>query len=78
MARHSELCRIDAINRQVVKSEAVNHLRSFGDTFITEPQNAGRMVRRAKETTKNSSGRLNKKADAEMQVPAGTTDIILV
>ncbi|HCW22169.1 MAG TPA: hypothetical protein DGX96_00385 [Lachnospiraceae bacterium] len=35
------------------------------------------MVRRAKETTKNSSGRLNKKADAEMQVPAGTTDIIL-
>ena len=60
-ARHSELCRINAINRQLAINEDVNHLRSLGDTFVTEPKNAGRLMRRAKETTKNNSGRFNRK-----------------
>ena len=59
--KHSELCRINAINRQLAINEDANHLRSLGDVFITEPKNAGRLMRRAKETTINSKGKFNKK-----------------
>ena len=60
-ARHTELCRINAVNRQLAINEDANHLRSIGDTFITEPKNAGKLMKRAKETTKNSKGRFNRK-----------------
>ncbi len=60
-ARHSELCRINAVNRQLAINEDANHLRSLGDTFITEPKNAGKLMKRAKETTKNDKGRFNRK-----------------
>ena len=60
-ARHSELCRINAVNRQLAINEDANHLRSLGDTFITEPKNASMLMRRAKETTKNDKGKFNKK-----------------
>ena len=60
-ARHSELCRINAVNRQLAINEDVNHLRSLGDTFVTEPKNASKLMRRAKETTKNDKGEFNKK-----------------
>ena len=60
-AKHTELCRINAINRQLAVNEDANHLRSIGDTFITEPKNAGKLMKRARETTKNSKGRFNKK-----------------
>ena len=60
-AKYSELCRINAINRQLAINEDANHLRSLGDTFVTEPKNAGRLMKRAKETTKNSKGRFNRK-----------------
>ena len=60
-AKHSELCRINAINRQLAINEDVNHLRSLGDIFITEPKNASKLMKQAKETTKNSKGRFNKK-----------------
>ncbi|MGO5387224.1 hypothetical protein ACTQXK_06995, partial [Catenibacterium mitsuokai] len=59
--KHSKLCRINAINRQLAINEDANHLRSLGDVFITEPKNAGRLMRRAKETTINSKGKFNKK-----------------
>ena len=59
--KHSELCRINAINRQLAINEDANHLRSLGDVFITEPKNAGKLMKRAKETTVNSKGRFNKK-----------------
>ena len=59
--KHSELCRINAINRQLAINEDANHLRSLGDVFITEPKNAGRLMRRAKETTVNSKGKFNRK-----------------
>ena len=39
-AKHSELCRINAVNRQLAINEDANHLRSLGDTFVTEPKNA--------------------------------------
>ena len=59
--KHSELCRINAINRQLAINEDANYLRSLGDVFITEPKNAGRLMKRAKETTVNSKGKFNKK-----------------
>ena len=59
--KHSELCRINTINRQLAINEDANHLRSLGDVFITEPKNAGRLMRRAKETTVNSKGKFNRK-----------------
>lgn len=60
-AKHAELCRINAVNRQLAINEDANHLRSLGDIFITEPKNASKLMRRAKETTVNSKGRFNKK-----------------
>ncbi len=60
-AKHSELCRINAINRQLAINEDANHLRSLGDVFITEPKNASKLMKRAKETTVNSKGKFNKK-----------------
>lgn len=60
-AKHSELCRINAVNRQLAINEDANHLRSLGDTFVTEPKNASKLMKRAKETTKNNKGRFNKK-----------------
>lgn len=60
-AKHSELCRINAVNRQLAINEDANHLRSLGDTFVTEPKNASRLMKRTKETTVNSKGKINKK-----------------
>lgn len=60
-AKHFELCRINAVNRQLAINEDANHLRSLGDIFITEPKNASKLMRRAKETTKNDKGKFNKK-----------------
>ena len=59
--KHSELCRISAVNRQLAVNEDANHLRSLGDIFITEPKNASKLMKRAKGTTKNSKGKSNKK-----------------
>ena len=59
--KHSELCRINAINRQLAINEDANHLRSLGDVFVTEPKNASKLMRRAKETTVNSKGKFNRK-----------------
>ena len=60
-AKHSELCRINAVNRQLAINEDANHLRSLGDTFVTEPKNAGKLMKRAKVTTINSKGKFSKK-----------------
>lgn len=60
-AKHAELCRINAVNRQLAINEDANYLRSLGDTFVTEPKNAGKLMKRAKETTVNSKGRFNRK-----------------
>ena len=60
-AKHTELCRINAVNRQLAINEDANHLRSLGDTFVTEPKNASKLMKRAKGTTKNTKGKLNKK-----------------
>ena len=59
--KHSELCRINAINRQLAINEDANYLRSLGDVFITEPRNAGKLMKRAKKATVNSKGKFNKK-----------------
>ncbi len=60
-SKHSELCRINAVNRQLAINEDANHLRSLGDIFVTEPKNASKLMKRAKETTKNDKGKFNKK-----------------
>ena len=50
------------MNRQLAINEDTNHLRSLGDTFITEPKNASKLMKRAKETTKDDNkGKFNKK-----------------
>ena len=60
-AKHAELCRINAENRQLAINEDANYLRSLGDTFVTEPKNASKLLKRAKKTTVNSKGKFNKK-----------------
>ena len=59
--RHAELCRKNAVNRKLSINEDANYLRSLGDVFITEPKNASKLMKRAKETTKNAKGKFNKK-----------------
>ena len=59
--KHSELCRINARNRQLAINEDANHLRTLGDIFVTEPKNASKLMKRVKETTKNSKGKFNAK-----------------
>lgn len=59
--KHQELCRINAINRQLAINEDANHLRSIGDVFVTEAKNASKLMKRAKETTFNSNGKPNRK-----------------
>ena len=60
-AKHAELCRINATNRHLAINEDVNHLRSIGDVFITEPKNAAKLMKRASKTTVNDKGKINKK-----------------
>lgn len=60
-AKHAELCRINAINRQLAINEDASHLRSLGNVFITEPKNACKLMKRPKETTVNNRGKFNKK-----------------
>ena len=60
-AKHTELCRINAVNKQIAINEDANYLRSLGDTFVTEPKNASKLMKRAKKTTVNSKGKFNKK-----------------
>ena len=59
--RHANLCRKNAINRKLAINEDANKLRSLCDIFITEPKNASKLMKRAKETTKNKKGKFNKK-----------------
>ena len=59
--KHTELCRINAINRKLAINEDVNHLRCLGDTFVTEPKNAARLMKRSKEITVNNKGKINRK-----------------
>ena len=59
--KHAELCRINAENRHYAINEDVNHLRSLGDVFVTEPKNAKKLQKRAKETTVNEEGKYNRK-----------------
>ena len=59
--KYYELCRINAVNRQLAINEDANHLRSLGNTFVTEEKNAGRLMKRAKETKRNEKGKFKKK-----------------
>lgn len=60
-ARHTELCRINALNRHLAINEDVNHIRGLGDIFVTETKNARRLQKRAKNTTVNNKGKFNRK-----------------
>ncbi|MFR7354537.1 MAG: hypothetical protein ACLUT4_01910 [Lachnospiraceae bacterium] len=60
--RHQELCRIAAENRALAIREQVNHLRSLGDCFITEPPNAKKLQKRANpENPVDKNGRMKRK-----------------
>ena len=55
--KYQELCRIAAENRTFAIREQVNHLRTLGDCFVTEPANAKKLQKRANpevKTDKNS------------------------
>lgn len=60
-AKHTKMCRINAINRHLAINEEVNHIRSLGDIFVTEPKNAKRLQKRAKNITRNKNGKWNRK-----------------
>lgn len=60
--RLSEFQRKNSINRHLAIREDVNHIRSLGDVFITEPKNAKKLMVKAKETSVNEkTGRMNRK-----------------
>ena len=60
--RYRNISRIAAENRHLAINEEVNHLRSLGDIFVTEPQNAKALQKRAQKTTTNpKTGRFNRK-----------------
>ena len=60
--RHQELCRIAAENRALAIREQVNHLRTLGDCFITEPPNAKKLQKRANpENPVDKNGRMKRK-----------------
>ena len=60
--RHQKLCRIAAENRALAIREQVNHLRSLGDCFITEPPNAKKLQKRANpENPVDKNGRMKRK-----------------
>ena len=60
-AKHAELCRINAVNRQLAINEDANHLRSLGSIFVTETKNASKLMKRVKKTIKNEKCKFNKK-----------------
>lgn len=60
-ARHKELCRKNAQNRRLAINEDVNHIRSLGNIFVTEPKNSKKLQRRAAITTTNKKGKTNRK-----------------
>lgn len=74
-ARHSELCRINAINRHLSINEDVNHIRELGDVFITEPKNSAKLQKRARKTTVNDKGRYNKKKRFGKSIKTDAPDI---
>ena len=60
--RYRNISRIAAENRHLAINEEVNRLRGLGDLFITEPQNAKALQKRAQKTTINpKTGRYNRK-----------------
>lgn len=59
--KHRALCRKNSINRHLAINEDINHLRSLGDVFVTEPKNASKLMKKAKETTVNKDGKNNRK-----------------
>ncbi len=59
-SKHTELCRIDSINRHLAINEDVNYLRSIGNVFVTEPNDVNSWQKRGK-TTKNNKGKFNRK-----------------
>ena len=49
-AKHTELCRINAVNRQLAINEDANYLRSLGRYIRSqEPKNASKLMKRAKK-----------------------------
>lgn len=59
---HANLCRKNTENRRLANNEDANYLRSIGDVFVTEPKNASKLMKRAKQTTVNEkTGKINKK-----------------
>ena len=57
-----ELQRKNSINRHLAINEDVNHIRSLGDVFITEPANAKKLMLKTKKTTVNEkTGKINRK-----------------
>ena len=59
--KYNNLSRINAENRHLAINEDINHIRSIGDVFVTEPKNADKLARRAKKTTRNKKGKYNRK-----------------
>ena len=59
--KHQKLNRVNKITRHLAINEDVNILRSLGNIFITEPKNAKKLQKRAKITTINSKGKINRK-----------------
>lgn len=46
--KHTELCRINAINRHLAIHEDVNELRNLGTIFVTGPKNAKKLQKKAR------------------------------
>ena len=60
-AKYRESCRKTALNRKYSNNELANKMRALGDELVTESKNASRLMKRAKNTTKNKKGKFNRK-----------------
>lgn len=52
---------LNAINRHLAINEEVNHLRSLGDVFVTEPKNAKKLQKRSRKDGTDKNGRFIRK-----------------
>lgn len=54
-SQYKNICRIAAENRHFAINEEVNHIRTLGDVFVTEPRNAKKLQKRVKKTERQDT-----------------------
>ena len=67
-SQYRNICRIAAENRHFAINEEVNHMRTLGNVFITEPKNAKKLQKCAKKTERQDNPSVIQKSDGTTQL----------